>query len=70
MADETLSAKRRAASLARKRKSGGTGGPRGGGRPRKPTPCARCGAVCPSAREAWRHKCAVAVSSQPVEPPF
>jgi len=26
-----------------------------GGRPRKPTPCPKCGAACPSARAALGH---------------
>ena len=57
---EALAEKRRRANLSRRTRSGGAGGPRGGGRPRKPTPCARCGVLCPSAREAWKHQCATA----------
>lgn len=27
----------------------------GGGRPKKPTPCPKCGKKCAGAREAWAH---------------
>ena len=43
---------RQARAMSRKRKTFG------GGRPRKPTPCPKCGAMCPGHRLALVH-CAV-----------
>lgn len=40
-----------ARALAKQRKTHGAGS----GRPKKPTPCPRCGVKCAGAREAWAH---------------